>query len=101
GLLHKTGMCTECAKKVYTTSVVGSRFKVKIIKVDRNKEKISLACIHYKSDTWEHAKIQHPVSTHAIGTAAAIVESGLIVKLDEAYGLVHVSDLTYMPDVGD
>ncbi len=96
GLLHVTEMAWERIKHPSDLFNVGDKIQVKIISINRKKEKISLSYKQLLPDPWDIVPEKYPVGSVAKGKVVSIVDYGVFVELEPGVeGLVHVSEMTW------
>ena len=94
GLLHKSEMAWKHINHPSEVVSVGEDIEVKVIKFDRENEKISLSLKQMTNDPWESAEEKYPVRSTIQGTVTNIVNFGAFVQLEEGIeGLIHVSKM--------
>lgn len=101
GLLHASEMFwdgrKENLKKVFTP---GQQIEVKILSVDKDKEKMSLSLKRIQSNPWEDFAQRYSSGTKVKGTVTHLTPFGAFVRLPEGIeGLVHVGDLSWTKKV--
>jgi|CZCA01.1.fsa_nt_gi (E)-4-hydroxy-3-methyl-but-2-enyl pyrophosphate reductase len=94
GLLHVSDMAwtrTEDPKDVVSE---GERIRVKVLGVDRERERISLGLKQTLPDPWDDVTTRYPVGDIVKGTVTKTVDFGAFVQLEPGIeGLVHISQL--------
>jgi small subunit ribosomal protein S1 len=96
GLLHVTEMAWERVKHPSHLFNVGDKIQVKIININRKKEKVSLSYKQLLPDPWDIVPEKYPVGSVAKGKIVSIVDYGVFVELEPGVeGLVHVSEMTW------
>jgi len=96
GLLHITDMSWGRIAHPSEKLSVGQRVKVKVLRYDREKEKISLGLKQAQPDPWNSALEKYPPGTRVKGKAVNITDYGVFVELEEGVeGLVHISEMTW------
>lgn len=94
GLLHKSEMAWKRVNQPSEIVSVGEEIKVKVIELDREKEKISLSLKRVTSDPWENIEHKYPIGSKVSGVVVNIVDYGAFVQLEEGIvGLIHVSEM--------
>lgn len=74
----------------------GEALNLRILSIDREKEKISLSLKRTLSSPWEEVKIKYPSGTKINGEVTHLTPFGAFVRLPEGIeGLIHVSDLSW------
>ncbi len=96
GLCHITDLSwgrVSHPSKLYT---VGEEIEVKILKYDKNSDRVSLGVKQLKSDPWERVPEQYPSGAQVKGTVVSITDYGVFVELEEGVeGLVHISEMSW------
>ncbi len=96
GLLHITDIAWGRIGHPSEKLSVGDQIKVKILRYDREKEKVSLGLKQALPDPWETVQERYPVGSRTKGKVVNITDYGVFVELEEGVeGLVHVSELTW------
>ncbi len=96
GLLHKADMSWAHVRSVNSLLKLGDRIQVKILGIDREKEKISLGVKQLTSDPWVDIEERFQVGSVHEGFVKNITHFGVFVELaDGVEGLVHVSDISW------
>ncbi|WP_028585700.1 30S ribosomal protein S1 [Desulfogranum mediterraneum] len=96
GLCHITDLSwgrVSHPSKLYT---VGEEIEVKILKYDKNSDRVSLGVKQLKSDPWEQVPEQYPAGAQVTGKVVSITDYGVFVELEEGVeGLVHISEMSW------
>lgn len=96
GLLHITDMSWGRVNHPSELYSVGDRVKVKVIKYDRENERVSLGAKQITPDPWNEVDSKYPIGNRVHGKVVSITDYGAFVELEEGVeGLVHVSELTW------
>lgn len=96
GLLHITDMSWGRVNHPSEIYSVGDRVKVKVIKYDRENERVSLGAKQITPDPWNEVETKYPIGSQVQGKVVSITDYGAFVELEEGVeGLVHVSELTW------
>lgn len=96
GLLHVTDMSWGRLHHPGDQFTVGDNIQVKILKLDREKEKISLGFKQLLPDPWSTVLEVYPVNTKLKGIVSSVTEYGVFVELEAGVeGLVHVSEVSW------
>ena len=96
GLLHITdlswgrvGHPSECYR-------VGDEITVKVLKISKEKERVSLGLKQMTPDPWTKAEEKYPVHTRVKGKVLSLVEYGAFVELEKGIeGLIQVSEMSW------
>jgi small subunit ribosomal protein S1 len=96
GLLHITDMSWGRIKHPSELFQVGDEVKVKILKYDREKERVSLGLKQVSPNPWEEAEYKFPVGKIVKGKVVSLKDYGAFVELDDGVeGLIHVSEMSW------
>jgi len=96
GLLHVSDM--SHGRVMHASEVVhpGDEITVKILKFDREKERISLGIRQLTPDPWENLAERYPPQTRVIGQVMSVTDYGAFVQIEPGVeGLIHVSEMTW------
>lgn len=96
GLCHITDLSwgrVSHPSKLYT---VGEEVEVKILKYDKNSDRVSLGIKQLKDDPWDHVPDIYPAGCRVSGKVVSITDYGVFVELEEGVeGLVHISEMSW------
>jgi small subunit ribosomal protein S1 len=96
GLLHITDMAWKRVKHPSEVVEVGQEIKVKVLKFDRERNRVSLGLKQLGEDPWINLGRRYPVGTRLFGTVTNIADYGCFVEIEEGVeGLVHVSEMDW------
>ena len=96
GLLHVTDMSWGRIHHPGDLFKVGDHLQVKVLKLDREKEKISLGYKQLLPDPWSTVIEVYPVNSKVTGKVSSVTEYGVFVELEPGVeGLVHVSEISW------
>lgn len=94
GLLHVSEMAWGRVDHPSDVLNVGDEINVKILRLDQEKEKISLGLKQVLPDPWETAEQRYPVDAIVDGKVMRLAPFGAFVQLEPGVeGLVHISQL--------
>jgi small subunit ribosomal protein S1 len=100
GLLHITDMSWGRIGHPSELYKVGDEIRVKILKFDRDKERVSLGLKQLKPDPWLDAETKYPVASRVKGKIVRLVDYGAFVELEEGIdGLIHMSEMSWTEKV--
>jgi small subunit ribosomal protein S1 len=100
GLLHITDMSWGRINHPSEMLKVGDRVDVKILKYDREKQKVSLGIKQKSQDPWLTAGEKYPVGMKVRGKVVSLTDYGAFVELEHGVeGLVHVSEMSWTQKV--
>lgn len=96
GLLHVTDMSWGRVNHPSELFNVGDEVRVKILKYDPDKEKVSLGLKQCQEDPWVRAEERYPVGLKVEGKVVSLTDYGAFVELEEGVeGLIHVSEMSW------
>jgi small subunit ribosomal protein S1 len=96
GLLHITDMSWGRLTHPRDLVQVGDQIQVKVLKFDREKQRVSLGFKQLTPDPWLDAAERYPISAHVAGRVISVTDYGAFVELEQGIeGLVHVSEMTW------
>jgi small subunit ribosomal protein S1 len=96
GLLHITDMSWGRVAHPSDVLAVGDQIKVKVLKFDQEKERVSLGLKQMIPDPWLNVSEKHPVGARVTGKVVSLTDYGAFIELDEGVeGLVHVSEMSW------
>jgi len=94
GLLHVSDMAWTRTEDPRDVVSEGDRIRIKVLAVDRERERISLGLKQTLPDPWDDVTTRYPVGDIVKGTVTKIVDFGAFVQLEPGIeGLVHISQL--------
>jgi small subunit ribosomal protein S1 len=96
GLLHVTDMSWGRLQNPAEMFKVGDSVQVKVLRFDRERERVSLGYKQLLPDPWETIEERFPPSTRITGKVASVTDYGAFVELEPGVeGLVHVSEMSW------
>ncbi len=96
GLLHVTDMSWSRLQNPKDMFKSGDNVQVKILKFDREKEKVSLGFKQLLPDPWETIAERYPVGAKINGKVSSATDYGAFIELESGVeGLVHVSEMSW------
>jgi small subunit ribosomal protein S1 len=96
GLVHVSELSWEHVKKPSEVVEVGQQVKVKVIKLEPEKQKISLSIKELLSDPWEIAAKSFKEGQIVKGIVRRTAEIGAFIEISPGVdGLCHISELSY------
>ncbi len=94
GLVHVSELSWQHVNHPSEVVKVGDEVQVKVLEVDRERERISLSIKQTKTDPWEAFSAEHEVGAIVEGSVTKTVPFGAFVSVgDGVEGLVHVSEI--------
>ncbi len=96
GLLHITDMSWKRIKHPSEIVNVGDEIDVKILKFDRERNRVSLGLKQLGEDPWIEIKNRYPENTRVKAVVTNLTDYGCFAELEEGVeGLVHVSEMDW------
>ena len=96
GLLHVTDMSWGRLQNPSDLFKVGDNVQVKVLKLDKEKEKVSLGYKQLIPDPWSSVVEIYPVGAKISGKISSVAEYGAFIELESGVeGLVHVSEMSW------
>ncbi len=96
GLLHITDMAWKRVKHPSEIVNVGDEIDVKVLKFDRERNRVSLGMKQLGQDPWADLARRYPANTRLFGKVTNIADYGCFVEIEEGVeGLVHVSEMDW------
>ncbi|MEA3412588.1 MAG: 30S ribosomal protein S1 [Pseudomonadota bacterium] len=96
GLLHITDMAWKRVKHPSEVVNIGDEVEVKVLKFDRERNRVSLGLKQLGDDPWVDLTRRYPEGARLFGTVTNIADYGCFVEIEEGVeGLVHVSEMDW------
>ena len=96
GLLHITDMSWKRIKHPSEIVNVGDEIQVKILKYDRERNRVSLGLKQLGEDPWVAIKARYPENSIVKATVTNLTDYGCFAELEQGVeGLVHVSEMDW------
>jgi small subunit ribosomal protein S1 len=96
GLLHITDMAWRRVKHPSEVVDVGQEIEVKVLKFDRERNRVSLGLKQLGEDPWVGIERRYPIGSRLFGRVTNLAEYGCFVEIEEGVeGLVHVSEMDW------
>ncbi|MDB6062060.1 MAG: rpsA [Verrucomicrobiaceae bacterium] len=96
GLLHITDMAWKRIKHPSEIVNVGDEIEVKILKFDRERNRVSLGLKQLGADPWVEITRRYPEGTRVKAKVTNLTDYGCFAELQEGVeGLVHVSEMDW------
>jgi small subunit ribosomal protein S1 len=96
GLLHMTDL--SWTRVAHPSEVVqaGQEVQVKVLKFDKEKERVSLGMKQLAPDPWENVTAQYHAGDHVTGKVVSVTDYGAFVELQAGVeGLIHISEMSW------
>ena len=96
GLLHITDMSWGRVAHPSELHQVGDEITVKVLKFNKEKERVSLGLKQMTPDPWSRAEANYPIHTKVKGKVLRLVEYGAFVEVEKGIeGLIQVSEMSW------
>lgn len=96
GLLHITDMAWKRVKHPSEIVNVGDEIEVKVLKFDRERQRVSLGLKQLGEDPWSNIAARFPIGSNIEGKVTNLTDYGCFVEIcDGVEGLVHVSEMDW------
>jgi len=101
GLIHPENLSWGWVKDPHSVVSVGDKVEVKVLKMDKEKRKISLGLKQTKPDPWTQVQKKYQIGEQVVGKVTHLTNFGAFVEIEEGLeGLIHVSDLSWDKRIG-
>ncbi len=96
GLLHITDMAWKRVKHPSEVVEIGQEIEVKVLRFDRERNRVSLGLKQLGDDPWKDITRRYPEGTRLFGKVTNITDYGCFVEIEDGVeGLVHVSEMDW------
>jgi small subunit ribosomal protein S1 len=96
GLLHVSDLSYGRVNHPSEMLQVGDEITVRVLKLDRGKERISLGLKQLQADPWLTVEQRYQPGSRVIGRVVSITDYGAFVELEQGVeGLIHISEMTW------
>ena len=96
GLLHITDMAWKRVKHPSEIVNVGDEINVKVLKFDKEKQRVSLGMKQMGNDPWQEIANRYPEGARLSGAVTNLTDYGCFVEIEDGVeGLVHVSEMDW------
>jgi small subunit ribosomal protein S1 len=96
GLLHITDMSWGRVNHPSEMIKLDEEVEVKVLKIDRERERIALGMKQKSASPWENITDKYPVGQRINGEVVNLMSYGAFVKLEDGVeGLVHISEMSW------
>jgi len=96
GLLHITDISWSRINHPSEAIKIGQEIEVKVIKYDKEEQKVSLGMKQMISDPWTGIEGKFPLNTSTMGTVTNLTDYGFFAEIENGVeGLVHVSEIDW------
>ncbi|MDX2017059.1 MAG: 30S ribosomal protein S1 [Planctomycetota bacterium] len=96
GLLHITDRSWSRINHPSEILKIGQKLDVKVLNIDREKEKIALGLKQKEASPWEEIEKKYPTGSRVRGSVVNLMSYGAFVRLEDGIeGLVHISEMSW------
>ena len=96
GLLNITDMAWKRVRHPSEVVNVGDELKVRVLRFDRERNRVSLGLKQLGDDPWSDLARRYPVGSRLFGHVSNITDYGCFVEIEDGVeGLVHVSEMDW------
>lgn len=96
GLLHITDMAWKRVRHPSEVVNVGDELDVRVLKFDRERNRVSLGLKQLGDDPWDNIARRYPTSARLFGKVSNVTDYGAFVEIEPGVeGLVHVSEMDW------
>lgn len=96
GLLHVTDISWKRVKHPSEVLTIGDEIEVLVLKIERERGRVSLGLKQLAGDPWSDLVKRYPVGTRLHGKVTNVTDYGCFVEIEEGVeGLVHVSEMDW------
>ena len=96
GLLHITDMAWKRVRHPSEVVNVGEELQVRVLKYDRERNRVSLGLKQLGEDPWDNIARRYPANTRVFGKVSNVTDYGAFVEIEPGVeGLVHVSEMDW------
>ncbi|WP_149193422.1 30S ribosomal protein S1 [Luteimonas suaedae] len=96
GLLHITDMAWRRVRHPSEVVEVGQELEVRVLKYDRERNRVSLGLKQLGEDPWDNIARRYPSNTRVFGKVSNVTDYGAFVEIEPGVeGLVHVSEMDW------
>jgi small subunit ribosomal protein S1 len=100
GLLHVSDISWGRVEKPSDVLSVGQEIEAKVLKVDPDKQRISLGLKQLQPHPWDSVGDKYKTGEHVRGTVSRLADFGAFVELEPGVeGLVHISEMSWVKKV--
>ena len=101
GLLHVNDMRWGHVASPKDAVVIGEEVNVKVIRIDRETQKVNLSLKHFTPDPWTTFEERYGVEDVVTGKVSKITDFGAFIEIEPGIeGLLHISDMSWVKKIG-
>ena len=96
GLLHITDLAWKRIKHPSEILNVGDEIEARVLKYDKEKNRVSLGMKQLDDDPWVGLNKRYPIKSRIFGTVSNLTDYGAFIEIETGIeGLVHVSEMDW------
>jgi small subunit ribosomal protein S1 len=96
GLLHITDLAWKRIKHPSEILNVGDEIEARVLKYDKEKNRVSLGLKQLDDDPWVGLNKRYPIKTRIFGKVSNLTDYGAFIEIETGIeGLVHVSEMDW------
>jgi small subunit ribosomal protein S1 len=96
GLLHITDLAWKRIKHPSEILNVGDEIEARVLKYDKEKNRVSLGLKQLDDDPWVGLNKRYPINTRIFGKVSNLTDYGAFIEIETGIeGLVHVSEMDW------
>ena len=96
GLLHITDLAWKRIKHPSEILSVGDEIEARVLKYDKEKNRVSLGMKQLDDDPWVGLSKRYPLNSRIFGTVSNLTDYGAFIEIETGIeGLVHVSEMDW------
>lgn len=100
GLLHINDMSWGHVTRPKDFVKKGQQIKLKVIKLDKENQKINLSLKHFSDDPWDTFLERYRVDDKVTGKVTKLTDFGAFIEIEEGIeGLAHISELSWVKKI--
>jgi len=100
GLLHVSDISLSRIKSPADVLSVGQEIEARVLRIDRDKQRISLGLKQLQPEPWDNAGDKYKTGERVRGTISRIMDFGAFVELEPGVeGLIHISEMSWVKRV--
>ncbi len=97
GLLHINDMSWRHVSSPKEIVQIGDKIKLKVIRLDKDENRINLSLKHFTEDPWSHFEEKYNVGDVVKGRVTKLADFGAFVEIEDGIeGLVHISEFSWV-----
>ena len=98
GLIHVSDLSWTRGTKVEDVVKIGDEVEVKVLKIDREKDRVGLGLKQLAPSPWDTVEHEYSRGQYVHGKVVKLMEFGAFVELEPGIeGLIHISELLAEP----